>query len=67
MTYSKTMKVFVIRNSPLMGFGLVISVCLFRAPAMNTRAAYTLKAVAWGYYGAKAAPVLRVKSGDAVC
>ncbi len=26
----------------------------------------TPKTVAWGYYDAKAAPVLRVKSGDAV-
>ena len=41
-------------------------------PAQSTlaQATYTLKAtpktVAWGYYDAKAAPVLRVKSGDTV-
>jgi len=36
----------------------------------NTQATYTLKAtpktVAWGYYDAKATPVLRIKSGDTV-
>ena len=36
----------------------------------NGEATYTLKptpkTVAWGYYDAKAAPVLRVKSGDTV-
>ncbi len=36
----------------------------------NGQGTYTLKAtpktVAWGYYDAKAAPVLRVKSGDTV-
>jgi acetamidase/formamidase len=36
----------------------------------NAQATYTLKptpkTVAWGYYDAKAAPVLRVKSGDTV-
>jgi hypothetical protein len=30
------------------------------------QATYSLKTVAWGYYDAKAAPVLRVKSGDTV-
>jgi hypothetical protein len=43
------------------GFGL--------EPA-NAQATYTLEAtpktVAWGYYDAKAAPVLRVKSGDTI-
>jgi len=41
------------------------------AQQASTQATYTLKAtpktVAWGYYDAKAAAVLRVKSGDAVC
>src|SRR5580692_5902838 len=43
------------------------SLCAQNVPAQTT---YTLKAtpktVAWGYYDAKAAPVLRVKSGDTV-
>jgi len=37
---------------------------------IGAQATYTLKptpkTVAWGYYDAKAAPVLRVKSGDTV-
>ncbi len=40
------------------------------AQQTNSAAAYTLKptpkTVAWGYYDAKAAPVLRIKSGDTV-
>src|SRR6202040_4234653 len=40
------------------------------ARSAHAQATYTLKAtpktVAWGYYDAKAAPVLRVKSGDTV-
>jgi FtsP/CotA-like multicopper oxidase with cupredoxin domain len=48
---------------PLFGSGL-------RAQQTNAQVTYTLKAtpktVAWGYYDAKAAPVLRIKSGDAV-
>src|SRR5258708_23496556 len=40
------------------------------AHQVTAQATYTLKAtpktVAWGYYDAKAAPVLRVKSGDTV-
>jgi len=52
-------------------FSLLIGIAL-ALPAVATaqRATYTLKAtpktVAWGYYDAKAAPVLRVKSGDTV-
>jgi len=38
--------------------------------AQQSQTSYTLKptpkTVAWGYYDAKAAPVLRVKSGDTV-
>src|SRR6266852_4930702 len=41
-----------------------------RSQQTNAQATYTLKptpkTVAWGYYDAKAAPVLRVKSGDTV-
>jgi acetamidase/formamidase len=50
----------------------VIAACfaLFVAPEVKAQATYTLKAtpktVAWGYYDAKAEPVLRVKSGDTV-
>src|SRR5215470_4634504 len=50
--------------SVLLIFALVVVVC---AQAQTT---YTLKAtpktVAWGYYDAKASPVLRIKSGDTV-
>jgi acetamidase/formamidase len=39
-------------------------------PSLDAQTTYTLKAtpktVAWGYYDAKAAPVLQVKSGDTV-
>src|ERR1700724_425248 len=45
-------------------------ICTVAAREANAQATYTLKptpkTVAWGYYDAKAAPVLRVKSGDAV-
>src|SRR5882762_5949206 len=48
------------------GLGILLSVTSLSAQ----QATYTLKAtpktVAWGYYDAKAAPVLRVKSGDTV-
>src|SRR6476660_1566124 len=56
--------------SKLLGLGILVfasSLCPQNVPA---QAAYTLKAtpktVAWGYYDAKAAPVLHVKSGDTV-
>src|SRR6202795_1341614 len=43
-------------------------ICTVAAREANAQATYTLKptpkTVAWGYYDAKAAPVLRVKSGD---
>src|SRR2546427_11048879 len=55
-----------IRQSPL----LVCVVFLSMLPLSAQQAAYTLKptpkTVAWGYYDAKVAPVLRVKSGDTV-
>src|SRR6202045_3702312 len=45
-------------------------ICTVAAREANAQATYTLKptpkTVAWGYYDAKAAPVLRVKSGDTV-
>src|SRR5216684_3315661 len=51
-------------------FGLAISAQLFenqRAYAQNVHTLKpTPKTVAWGYYDAKAVPVLRVKSGDTV-
>jgi acetamidase/formamidase len=53
--------------------GVVVGLlaCLFCSVRANAQqATYTLKAtpktVAWGYYDAKAAPVLRIKSGDTV-
>jgi acetamidase/formamidase len=53
---------------------LIIGACLaspsLAAQQSSSQATYTLKAtpktVAWGYYDAKAVPVLRVKSGDTV-
>src|SRR5881409_1470523 len=52
---------------------LLLTAIAFFGPelsAQQAEATYTLKAtpktVAWGYYDAKAAPVLRVKSGDTV-
>jgi len=50
---------------------LAFSVCSFLGQQAHAQqATYTLKAtpktVAWGYYDAKAVPVLRVKSGDTV-
>ncbi|MGC1485427.1 MAG: hypothetical protein WA789_16660, partial [Candidatus Acidiferrum sp.] len=49
---------------------LALSVYSFYPRQANAQATYTLKAtpktVAWGYYDAKATPVLRVKSGDTV-
>ena len=53
-------------------FGLVALVFASALCAQNvpSTATYTLKAtpktVAWGYYDAKAVPVLRIKSGDTV-
>jgi acetamidase/formamidase len=51
-------------------FGILISSGSLSARQKNAPAAYSLKptpkTVAWGYYDAKAAPVLRVKSRDTV-
>ena len=50
--------------------GLIFCLYPLSAQQSNGPANYTLKptpkTVAWGYYDAKAAPVLRVKSGDTV-
>src|ERR1041384_6534477 len=50
--------------------GLLVALPLFVAQHTTAQATYTLKpspkTVAWGYYDAKAAPVLRVKAGDTV-
>ncbi len=54
----------------LLGLGILLSASPLFAQQAGASATYTLKAtpktVAWGYYDAKAAPVLRVKSGDTV-
>src|SRR5258705_1490862 len=54
----------------LLGFGTLLSVPSLYAQSTSARPTYTLKptpkTVAWGYYDAKAAPVLRVNSGDTV-
>jgi acetamidase/formamidase len=48
----------------------ILAVVSLLARSVHAQATYTLKptpkTVAWGYYDAKAAPVLRVKSGDTV-
>ena len=59
----------MIRRALLLSFWFLL--CLRPLPAqLATPPTYTLKptpkTVAWGYYDAKAAPVLRVKSGDTV-
>src|SRR6266480_3523638 len=52
------------------GFGILLWVPYLSAQQTTDLATHTLmptpKTVAWGYYDAKAAPVLRVKSGDTV-
>jgi acetamidase/formamidase len=59
----------VIRGAMSSIFALVLSAGILAAPQTNAPT-YTLKptpkTVAWGYYDAKVAPVLRVKSGDTV-
>src|SRR5579863_6411721 len=60
----------MIRSAMLLSFALLISWNTAVAQQAGAPATYQLKAtpktVAWGYYDAKAAPVLRVKSGDTV-
>jgi acetamidase/formamidase len=54
----------------LLSIGCLLSVTFLCAHQANAQATHTLKptpkTVVWGYYDAKAAPVLRVKSGDTV-
>ncbi len=58
------------RPKILLGFGILLALASLFPQRANAQATYTLKAtpktVAWGYCDAKATPVLRVKSGDAV-
>src|ERR1700730_10783759 len=60
----------MIRRAILVSLGLVLSAAVISAQQTSAQATYTLKptpkTVAWGYYDAKAAPVLRVKAGDTV-
>jgi acetamidase/formamidase len=50
--------------------GLFLQTCVANAQDPSSHVAYSLKptpkTVAWGYYDAKTAPVLRIKSGDTV-
>src|SRR6202012_3820550 len=56
------------RMSRFQTFAIILG--LFAGSPLRAQTVHTLKAtpktVAWGYYDAKAAPVLRVKSGDTV-
>src|SRR6201988_653680 len=58
----------MIRRATLLSFPLLFSWHLVSVQEASAQATYTLKptpkTVAWGYYDAKATPVLRVKSGD---
>ncbi len=54
----------------LLGLGMLAGAAAVAAQQSNPSATHTLKAtpktIAWGYYDASAAPVLRVKSGESV-
>src|SRR6266851_1680054 len=54
----------------LLGLGMLAGAVAVAAQQSNPSATHTLKAtpktIAWGYYDASAAPVLRVKSGESV-
>lgn len=58
----------MIHRSTFVSLGLLLSACLFSAQQGRAQAMHTLKptpkTVAWGYYDAKAAPVLRVTLDD---
>jgi acetamidase/formamidase len=56
----------MIRNLILPGIGILISATSLSAQQATYTLKPTPKTVVWGYYDAKAAPVLRVKSGDTV-
>src|SRR6202166_5205525 len=59
----------MIRHTSL-ALSLLVPLCLLSPRRIDAQGTNTLKptpkTVAWGYYDAKAAPVLRVKSGDTV-
>jgi outer membrane biosynthesis protein TonB len=59
----KSLRTFAVSSLALSSVG-------FSLEPANAQATYTLevtpKTVAWGYYGAEGAPVLRVKSGDTI-
>src|SRR5580693_5905616 len=56
-------------NIKILNFAIFVA-AIFISPVIRAQTVQTLKptpkTVAWGYYDAKAAPVLRVKSGDTV-
>jgi acetamidase/formamidase len=60
----------LIRRTVFLNFVVLLFLHSCSAPQATAQATYTLKAtpktVAWGYYDAKTAPVLRIKSGDTV-
>src|SRR5260221_14312904 len=58
----------MIRRAAFLIVGSLPIASILLAPQTNAQYALkpTPKTVAWGYYDAKAAPVLRVKSGDTV-
>ena len=57
-------------TSGILSLAVLSILALPFAQETRAQATYTLKAtpktVAWGYYDAKATPVLRIKSGDTV-
>ena len=57
------------RPTPL-SLGVLVLASSLCGQSLDAQATYTLKptpkTVVWGYYDAKATPVLRVKSGDTV-
>ena len=57
-------------RTTLLGLGMLAWVAAVAAQQSNAPSTHTLKAtpktIAWGYYDASAAPVLRVKSGESV-
>src|SRR6267154_6091473 len=63
-------KFSLLRCTPNRKIILVLTAILFLSLGINAQEKFTLKptpkTVAWGYYDAKATPVLHVKSGDTV-
>jgi outer membrane biosynthesis protein TonB len=60
----------MVRRETFTAFGWILFTLASFAQSSSSQATHTLKptakTVAWGYYDAKAPPVLRVKSGDTV-